>query len=78
MTVLRIMTLLTLSWRRYLSSAMLNSALALPTDQDKQGRVDVTSLLVGLITAGVVIVIVGLLIWYFCQAKWKNNLDRST
>lgn len=55
---------------------MLNWALALPTDSDKQGRVDVTSLLVGLIAAGVVIVIAGLLIWYFCQTKWKNNLTR--
>lgn len=57
---------------------MLNCALARPTDQDKQGRVDVTALLVGLITAGVAIVITGLLIWYFCQAKWKNNPNRST
>lgn len=77
MTVLRIMTLLTLSWRRYLSSAMLNCAVALPTDQNKEGRVDVVSLLVGLITAGIVIVVVGLLIWYLCQVKWKNNPTRS-
>lgn len=48
------------------------------TDQDKQGRLDVTSILVGLIVAGIVIVIVGLLIWYFCHAKWKDNLSRST
>ncbi|CAG05707.1 unnamed protein product, partial [Tetraodon nigroviridis] len=48
------------------------------SDQDKRGRVDVTSLLVGLITAGVVVVIVGLLIWYFCQNKWKNNPNRSS
>lgn len=57
---------------------MLNCALSLPTGQENQGRVDVTSLLVGLITAGIAIVIVGLLIWYFCQTKWKNSPNRST
>lgn len=47
-----------------------------PTEKDKRGRVDVTSLLVGLIAGGVVIVIVGLLVWYFCQAKWKGSVSR--
>lgn len=56
---------------------MLNYAPDLPIDQNKQGRVDVTSLLVGLVTAGVVIVLVGILIWYFCQTKWKTNPNRS-
>lgn len=47
-------------------------------DQDSHSsRVDVTSLLVGLITAGVVLVVAGLLIWYFCQGKCKNNLSRG-
>lgn len=47
------------------------------TEHDKPGPVDVTSLLVGLIVAGIVIVVAGLLIWYFCQVKWKDNLSRS-
>ncbi|XP_041794341.1 transmembrane gamma-carboxyglutamic acid protein 4 [Chelmon rostratus] len=46
-------------------------------DKDKRGRVDVTSLLVGLIAGGVVLVIVGLLIWYFCQGKCKDDLSRT-
>ncbi|XP_073321219.1 transmembrane gamma-carboxyglutamic acid protein 4 [Pagrus major] len=45
-------------------------------EKDKRGRVDVTSLLVGLIVAGVSVVIIGLLVWYFCQGKCKNNLSR--
>lgn len=48
-----------------------------PTEKDKRGRVDVTSLLVGLIAGGVVIVIVGLLVWYFCQTKWKGSMSRA-
>lgn len=47
-----------------------------PTEKDNRGRVDVTSLLVGLIAGGVVIVIVCLLVWYFCQAKWKGRMSR--
>lgn len=47
-----------------------------PTEKDKRGRVDVTSLLVGLIAGGVVIVIAGLLVWYFCQTKWKGSMSR--
>lgn len=50
---------------------------AYTSNQNKQGRVDVTSLLVGLVTAGVVIVLVGILIWYLCQTKWKKNPNRS-
>ncbi|XP_068586694.1 transmembrane gamma-carboxyglutamic acid protein 4 [Cebidichthys violaceus] len=42
-------------------------------EKDKRHtRVDVTSLLVGLIAVGVAIVIGGLLLWYFCQGKCKN------
>ncbi|XP_008285306.1 transmembrane gamma-carboxyglutamic acid protein 4 [Stegastes partitus] len=41
-------------------------------------RVDVTSLLVGLIAAGVAIVVIGLLVWYFCQGKCKDNLSRGS
>lgn len=48
-------------------------------DKDKnQSRVDVTSLLVGLIAAGVAIVIVGLLVWYFCQGRCKDNMSRAS
>lgn len=38
-------------------------------------RVDVTSLLVGLVTSGVALVIAGLLVWYFCQGKCKNRAN---
>uniref|UniRef100_UPI0037E7E4F9 transmembrane gamma-carboxyglutamic acid protein 4 n=1 Tax=Semicossyphus pulcher TaxID=241346 RepID=UPI0037E7E4F9 len=48
-------------------------------DKDKRGsRVDVTSLLVGLIVAGVAIVIICLLVWYFCQGKCKGDLSRAS
>ncbi|XP_051236497.1 transmembrane gamma-carboxyglutamic acid protein 4 [Dicentrarchus labrax] len=47
-------------------------------DKDKRGRVDVTSLLVGLIAGGVAIVIVGLLIWYFCHGKCKGDFSRAS
>ncbi|XP_042343651.1 transmembrane gamma-carboxyglutamic acid protein 4 [Plectropomus leopardus] len=46
-------------------------------DRDKRSRVDVTSLLVGLIAGGVAIVIVGLLVWYFCQGKCKDGHANS-
>ncbi|XP_045887465.1 transmembrane gamma-carboxyglutamic acid protein 4 [Micropterus dolomieu] len=47
-------------------------------DKDKgPSRVDVTSLLVGLIAGGVAIVFVGLLIWYFCQGKCKGDFSRA-
>ncbi|XP_070822632.1 transmembrane gamma-carboxyglutamic acid protein 4 [Chaetodon trifascialis] len=48
------------------------------TNKDKPGRVDVTSLLVGLIAGGVVLVIVGLLVWYFCQGKCKDDFSRTS
>ncbi|XP_035015099.1 transmembrane gamma-carboxyglutamic acid protein 4 [Hippoglossus stenolepis] len=41
-------------------------------------RVDVTSLLVGLIIAGVAIVVIGLLLWYFCHGKCKDNFSQSS
>lgn len=44
----------------------------------RPGRVDVTSLLVGLIAAGVVLVIVALLAWYFCQGKCKDDMSRAS
>lgn len=44
----------------------------------KPGRVDVTSLLIGLIAVGVVLVIVGLLAWYFCQSKGDESRASST
>lgn len=48
------------------------------SEKDKHGRVDVTSLLVGLIAAGVAVVIVGLLVWYFCQGKCKSDISRAS
>ncbi|XP_056268793.1 transmembrane gamma-carboxyglutamic acid protein 4 [Pseudoliparis swirei] len=42
-------------------------------EKDKRHtRVDVTALLVGLVAVGVVIVIGGLLLWYFCHGKCKT------
>ncbi|XP_029281930.1 transmembrane gamma-carboxyglutamic acid protein 4 [Cottoperca gobio] len=53
-------------WKKYIA------------DKDKRpSRLDVTSLLVGLIAGGVVLVIVGLLVWYFCHGKCKNNFSRA-
>uniref|UniRef100_A0A3P8SGJ2 Proline rich Gla (G-carboxyglutamic acid) 4 (transmembrane) n=1 Tax=Amphiprion percula TaxID=161767 RepID=A0A3P8SGJ2_AMPPE len=47
-------------------------------DKNKRpSRVDVTSLLVGLIVAGVAIIVIGLLVWYFCQGKCKDNRGGS-
>lgn len=47
-------------------------------EKDKQpSRLDVTSLLVGLIAAGIAIVIIGLLIWYFCHGRFKDNFSRA-
>ncbi|XP_015229194.1 PREDICTED: transmembrane gamma-carboxyglutamic acid protein 4 [Cyprinodon variegatus] len=45
-------------------------------NEDNLTRVDVTALLVGLICAGVVLVVVGVLIWYMCQAKCKGDFSR--
>ncbi|XP_071385210.1 transmembrane gamma-carboxyglutamic acid protein 4 [Centroberyx affinis] len=48
-------------------------------DKDKRpSRLDVTSLLVGLIAAGVAVVIIGLLLWYFCQGKCKDDFSRTS
>lgn len=48
-------------------------------DQNQRpGRVDVTSLLIGLIVAGVSLVIVSLLTWYFCQGKCKGDMSRAS
>ncbi|XP_069029591.1 transmembrane gamma-carboxyglutamic acid protein 4 [Embiotoca jacksoni] len=48
-------------------------------DKDKRpSRVDVTALLVGLIGAGVAIVVFGLLVWYFCRGKCKNDFSRAS
>lgn len=44
----------------------------------RPGRVDVTSLLVGLIAAGVVLVFVGLVVWYFCQGRCKDDMSRAS
>lgn len=45
---------------------------------DSQSKVDVTVLLVGIISAGVFIIIIGLLIWYFCQGRNKNDGFRGS
>lgn len=41
-------------------------------------RVDVTSVLVGLICSSVGVVIIGLLAWYFCRGKCKDDLSRTS
>lgn len=47
-------------------------------EKDKRpSRLDVTSLLVGLIAAGVSIIIIGLLVWYFCHHRCKTDLSHS-
>ncbi|KAK2854136.1 hypothetical protein Q5P01_006797 [Channa striata] len=53
-------------WKKYTS------------DKETPSRVDVTSLLVGLIGAGVAVIIIGLLIWYACQGKYKHNFSRAS
>ncbi|XP_028257049.1 transmembrane gamma-carboxyglutamic acid protein 4 [Parambassis ranga] len=45
---------------------------------NRPARVDVTSLLVGLIAAGVATVIICLLVWYFCQGKCKKDFSRAS
>ncbi|XP_077104569.1 transmembrane gamma-carboxyglutamic acid protein 4 [Siphateles boraxobius] len=45
---------------------------------ESQSKVDVTALLVGIISAGVFIVIVGLVIWYFCQGRNKDHGFRGS
>ncbi|CAL8403727.1 unnamed protein product [Boreogadus saida] len=42
------------------------------------GRLDVTSLLVGLISAGVSVVVIGLLSWYFCHGRCKEGSSRTS
>lgn len=54
-------------WRKYTEDQSQNP-----------GRVDVTSLLIGLIVAGVVLLIVALLTWYFCQGKCKDDMSRAS
>ncbi|XP_047218714.1 transmembrane gamma-carboxyglutamic acid protein 4 [Girardinichthys multiradiatus] len=44
--------------------------------KDNTSKVDVTAILVGLICSGVVVVVLGILIWYLCQAKCKGDLNR--
>lgn len=45
---------------------------------EQQSKVDVTALLVGIISAGVFIVIVGLLIWYCCHGRNKDHVFRGS
>ncbi|KAG1938851.1 transmembrane gamma-carboxyglutamic acid protein 4 [Pimephales promelas] len=45
---------------------------------ESKSKVDVTALLVGIISAGVFIVIVGLVIWYFCQGRNKDHGFRGS
>lgn len=53
-------------WKEYTSGNSKNPS-----------RVDVTSLLLGLIGAGVAIIVIGLLVWYFCHGKCKGNMSRG-
>ncbi|TRY53598.1 hypothetical protein DNTS_014979 [Danionella cerebrum] len=45
---------------------------------ESQSKVDVTALLVGIITSAVFIVILCLLIWYFCHGRNKNHGFRGS
>lgn len=54
-------------WRKYTED-----------QHQRPSRVDVTSLLIGIIAAGVVLLIVALLTWYFCQGKCKADLSRAS
>ncbi|XP_057698687.1 transmembrane gamma-carboxyglutamic acid protein 4 [Corythoichthys intestinalis] len=48
-------------------------------EKDKRPtRVDITSLLVALIAVGVIFVLVGLLSWYFCPSKCKDDFSRAS
>ncbi|KAL1007714.1 hypothetical protein UPYG_G00090610 [Umbra pygmaea] len=44
---------------------------------NRPSRLDVTALLVGLIVAGVSVIIIGLLVWYFCQGRCKDDHSHS-
>ncbi|CAL1603969.1 unnamed protein product [Knipowitschia caucasica] len=44
----------------------------------RPNRVDVTSLLIGLIAAAVVLVLGALLTWYYCQGKYKDMSRASS
>ncbi|XP_035992310.1 transmembrane gamma-carboxyglutamic acid protein 4 [Fundulus heteroclitus] len=46
------------------------------TKDKDTSKVDVTGLLVGLICAGVVVAVLGILIWYSCRAGCKGDLSR--
>ncbi|XP_077418964.1 transmembrane gamma-carboxyglutamic acid protein 4 [Vanacampus margaritifer] len=41
-------------------------------------RVDITSLLVALVAVGVIFVLVGLLSWYFCPGKCKDDFSQAS
>ncbi|XP_061882621.1 transmembrane gamma-carboxyglutamic acid protein 4 [Entelurus aequoreus] len=48
-------------------------------EKEKQSsKVDITSLLVALVVVGVIIVLVGLLSWYFCPGKCKDDFSRTS
>ena len=53
------------------------SVCGCPDEGMRPGRLDVTSLLVGLISAGVSVVVIGLLSWYFCHGRCKEGLSRT-
>ncbi|XP_007549889.1 transmembrane gamma-carboxyglutamic acid protein 4 [Poecilia formosa] len=46
------------------------------TKEKNPSRVDVIGLLVGLICAGVVVLILGVLIWYLCRSTFKSGISR--
>ncbi|KAK1161733.1 transmembrane gamma-carboxyglutamic acid protein 4-like [Acipenser oxyrinchus oxyrinchus] len=54
-------------WQQYIANGY-----AKPGDQQSQS-IDVTALLTGLVAAGVSLVFIGLLSWYFCQKRCKGR-----
>ncbi|XP_041850529.1 transmembrane gamma-carboxyglutamic acid protein 4 [Melanotaenia boesemani] len=44
----------------------------------RPSRIDVVSLLVGIISAAVAAVLIGILIWYFCRGKCKSDLSHQS
>ncbi|XP_054627690.1 transmembrane gamma-carboxyglutamic acid protein 4 [Dunckerocampus dactyliophorus] len=54
-------------WKKYIAEK-----------EEQPSRVDITSLLVALVVVGVIFVLVGLLSWYFCPGKCKDDFSRAS